>query len=114
MHIVVDSKFISKLRKALLGTGRPLTIACHMKKTYLVAVVSAGLPVVSVDLVVVSGAGVTTVVSAVDGTIVVSVPVPSSVPLSLHATNAPIAKINNSFFIVLSFVLFMNDFMLIQ
>jgi hypothetical protein len=43
-----------------------------------------------------------------------SVGVVSSLPLSLQATNAPIAKINNSFFIVLSFVLFMNDFMLIQ
>jgi hypothetical protein len=85
-----------------------------MKKTYLDADVSEGLPVVSVDLVVVSGAGVTTVVSAVDGARVVSVPVPSSDPLSLQATNAPIAKINNSFFIVLSFVLFMNDFMLIH
>ena len=67
--------------------------------------------VVSTGLVVVSGAGITVEVSTV--VVDVSVPVPSSLPLSLQATNAPIAKINNSFFIVLSFVLFMNDFMLI-
>ena len=67
---------------------------------------------VSTGLVVVSGAGTTVDVSIV--VVDVSVPVPSSLPLSLQATNAPIAKINNSFFIVLSFVLFMNDFMLIR
>lgn len=72
----------------------------------------SALAVVSTGLVVVSGAGITVEVSTV--VVVVSAPVPSSLPLSLQATNAPIAKINNSFFIVLSFVLFMNDFMLIQ
>jgi hypothetical protein len=72
----------------------------------LAADVSTGLRVV------VSGAGITVEVSTVVP--VVSVPVPSSLPLSLQATNAPIAKINNSFFIVLSFVCLMNDFMLIR
>ena len=71
----------------------------------LAADVSTGLRVV------VSGAGITVEVSIVVP--VVSVPVPSSLPLSLQATNAPIAKINNSFFIVLSFVCLMNDFKLI-
>ena len=71
------------------------------------------LPVVSSPVV----SGVTTEeVSSVDGVVVVvvvSAVVPSSVALSLQATNAPIAKINKSFFIVLNFVLFMNDYMLI-
>jgi hypothetical protein len=70
------------------------------------------LPVVSIPDV--SGKGVTTDDVSGVGVTVVSVTVPSSFPLSLQATNAPIAKINNSFFIVLIFVLFMNDLMLIQ
>jgi hypothetical protein len=53
--------------------------------------------------------GLTVEVSGAAGVVVVvSAVVLSSDPLSLQATNAPIAKINNSFFIVLSFVLFMK------
>ena len=89
-------------KNALLRTGRPLTIACHLNSYFLVAV-SALTAEVSVVAAVVSGKGATVFVSTVD-VVTVSVVVVSSVVLSPHAAKAPIANTKRSFFIVPVFV----------
>jgi hypothetical protein len=92
----------SNKKKALLRTGRPLTIACHMKKTYFL-VVSTFTAEVSAFTAEVSGVTVVAVSGVVAA---VSVLGASAVPLSLQdATNAPIAKTNRSFFICPIFVI---------
>jgi hypothetical protein len=89
------------MQKAILGTGRPLTIACHMKILpdinirfghYLVVEVSDGtvVEVESTGDMVVDVSTVEPVESLVEA--------PPSV-VSLHATNALIARTNKNFFI---------------
>ncbi|RYF37827.1 MAG: hypothetical protein EON97_00540 [Chitinophagaceae bacterium] len=92
---------------AFLRTGKPLTIACHIK-SYLLAELSAFVAEVSVEgIVAVSGtAGAVVFVSRVDVADVSAV-VESSEALSLHATKAPIANTKRSFFIVPVFVFLM-------
>jgi hypothetical protein len=86
--------------KAILRTGRPLTIACHMKKTYFFVVSPAAVVAESGLAVRESGVVVTESGAGEAGAVVVvslfSVPVPPSLQ---DATNAPIAKTNRSFFI---------------
>ena len=82
-------------RKAFRRVGRPLTIACHMKKTYFF-VVSAGAIFVAV-----SGVDVT-----VDCCVTV-LSVELSAFLLLHAAMKPAtARTNRTFFI---FLIFLND-----
>ena len=91
-------------KKALLGTGRPLTIACHIKSYFLVAALSGLTTEVSVNTAVVSGIGATVVLVSTVDVVTVSVVVVSSVELSPHAAKAPIANTKRSFFIVPIFV----------
>jgi hypothetical protein len=104
---------MASTKKAILGSGRPLTIACHMKKTYFFRV-SVVLAVVSV-VEVAPESTLSTVVSGADCVLVAEVSVPSVVfsAESLQAANAPIARINNNFFIVPCLVCLMNDLILI-
>ena len=91
---------------AFLRTGKPLTIACHIK-SYLADALSTLTADVSVAgaIAVSVTAGAVVFVSKVD--VAVSVVVESSVALSLHATKAPIANTKRSFFIVPVFVFLM-------
>jgi len=118
------SKILWLIIKAILRTGRPLTIACHMKKKYdffLVSIFSffSTFLVVSIAFFVVSAAAgaaaaeestVVGAAAAVESVVVEEVAVESvavfssELPPSLQATKEPIAKTNNSFFIVPFFV----------
>jgi hypothetical protein len=89
------------MKSAILGTGRPLTIACHIK-TYLPAALS--VLVVSPGRVAVVSGATTVFVSTVGAVIAVSAVFVSSVVLSPHAAKAPIANTKRSFFIVPVFV----------
>jgi hypothetical protein len=91
-------------KKALLGTGRPLTIACHMKKTYFF-VESVIFLLVSVIFFEVS------VILDDESVILDEVSfafaeesVLDELPLPLQAANAPIANTNRNFFILFIFV----------
>jgi hypothetical protein len=92
------------MQKAILGTGRPLTIACHIKNSYFLVAALSGLTAAeSIAAAVVSGAA-TVFVSTVEVVIVSVVVVDSSVELSPHAAKAPIANTKRSFFILPVFV----------
>ncbi len=89
------------MQKAILGTGRPLTIACHMKifpefNIRLQYYFAGLIPVVSVGAIVVSTGDIVVEVSTVEVESPIGAP-PSVV--SLHATNALIARTNKNFFI---------------
>jgi len=86
--------------KAIPRTGRPLTIACHMKKSYFFFVVSAIFLAVSTILAAVSILALA--VSAILAAVSVMVALESALdsePEPLQAANAPIAKTKKSFFI---------------
>jgi len=89
------------MQKAILGTGRPLTIACHMKilpefNFRLQYYFAESVLVLSDGTVVVSTGDIVVEVSTVEVESPVAAP-PSVV--SLHATNALIARTNKNFFI---------------
>jgi hypothetical protein len=85
---------------AILGTGRPLTIACHMKNSYFLtlstflAAVSTLAAALSIFL-----AAVSTLAAALS-TFAESVLAASVLEELLQAANAPRANTKNSFFIV--------------
>src|SRR5579862_1257138 len=93
-------------KKALLRTGRPLTIACHMKKTYFLVVSVAFLVVSDIFLLV------SDIILLLVSAILPAVSVPfdaesedeDELPLPLQAANAPIANTTSNFFIVFNFV----------
>jgi hypothetical protein len=93
------------MKKAILRTGRPLTIACHIKKTYFLAAES-GLAVAAESGLAVAESGLIVELSGVAGAVAAESPLGASVvPLSLQdATNAPIAKTKRSFFICSDFL----------
>jgi siderophore synthetase component len=85
---------------AILGTGRPLTIACHMKNlNYFLAAVSIFLAAVSILAAAVSiFLAAVSAILAVESTLAESV-FASVLEELLQAANAPMANTKNNFFI---------------
>jgi hypothetical protein len=102
----VDLPAGGNVKKAILRTGQPLTIACHIKKAYFL-VVSAFLAAESIFLAEESIAILLeSIAILLESTFAESVFAASVLALLLHAANAPIDNTTKNFFML--FILFVN------
>ncbi len=92
-----------KNKKAILGTGRPLTIACHMKKTYFFTESTLALLAAEVSAIVLAVS--TTAAFTVSAALAVVSAVGSELDELLQAAKAPMERTNKSFFILDFFLL---------